>query len=161
MDEQMKQIVAALKPLFNELRTELRTELSGLRTELSAQIQDTRAEMRSRFEKVDSRFEKMDARFEKMDVHFDRMEKDNADWKKVARNIAMRVSKFETDIAACATKTEVTQQFSRLHDKIDGFLLVVEIARNERSVSDKSFTRHEDRLDGHEKRLARLEARRA
>jgi chromosome segregation ATPase len=50
----MQEINAALKPIFDEFRSEFTS-------------------IRAQFQKIDARFEKMDSRFDKMDARFDRM----------------------------------------------------------------------------------------
>lgn len=112
MDEQMKQIVAALRPLFNELRDELRSE-----------IKDVRSEMHAEFAKADKRFDKVEAGL--------------AEIKSVTRRTAVQVSQLVGDLADVkhdmATKMATKNDLGLIHNQ----------------------------LEDHDKRLSRLEARRA
>ncbi|MBI3551612.1 MAG: hypothetical protein HY077_03775 [Elusimicrobia bacterium] len=90
-----------------------------------------------------------------------RMEKESAENRTAIRRVAVEVSKLKDEMSevkdTMATKSAVTSMFKLVCDKIDGFLLVIEVARNERTVADESFKLHENRLDEHDRRLTRLE----
>jgi hypothetical protein len=77
------------------------------------------------------------------------------------RGVAIKVAKLEAGMAevkeTMAPKDAMTSMFKRLTDKIDGFLTVIEVARNDRTVSDQSFDLLRNRIDDHDRRLSRLE----
>ena len=142
MDEQMKQIVSALKPLLDHIQ----------------------AQMNERFNAMDERFHAMDERFDVMTAtmgkRFERVETELADVKNTGRRTAAVVAKLQEDVTdiklEMATKRDIALQNSRM----SAVATEIENSRKERALAEKSYMRHESRLDDHQERLSRLETRR-
>jgi uncharacterized coiled-coil DUF342 family protein len=140
MDEPMKQIVAALKPLFNELRDELRTEMHGLRAE-------------------------MHAGFAKTDQKFDKLGREVSGIRGVTRRTAIQVAKLVGDVSdikhTMASTMATKDDISLVHSRLDTFLPEILASRRERDEHSDAYMLHQNRLDAHERRLSRLEGRRS
>lgn len=113
MDEEMKKIVSALKPLFDQINT--------------------------RFDQVDARFDSVEA---------------------TVRRTAIEVSNLKGDVLEMRLDMATKHDLASHDKKLAGFISEVETCRKERKLAERSYLRHEDRLDDHQKRLARLETRR-
>jgi hypothetical protein len=104
------------------------------------EFKNVREEMRAEFAKVNSELQGI---------------------KSTAQRTAVKVANLEGELSDVrrdmATKQQVAYQERRLYF----FMREVQTAMNLKMWADKSFDRHEGRLDGHERRLSKLEARRA
>lgn len=122
---------------------EMKRELNGIKqaiADLTQVIVAFKDEVRSQFKQVDARFEKQEADTRRIAISVAHLQCDTADMKR-----------------DMATKQDVAHQARSLMS----FMTEIQNARKLRANADKSFMRHEDRLDKHERRIARLEARRA
>jgi chromosome segregation ATPase len=148
MDDQMKQIVSALKPLFDHINVKLE------------QMDVKFDHINAQFAQVKTKFDQMDAKFDRLDNRFERVESKLSDVNGTARRTAIVVAKLQEDVTdiklEMATKRDISQQNGRL----SALATEIENSRKERILAEKSYMRHEHRLDDHQERLSRLETRR-
>lgn len=133
---------------------EMKRELNGIKSHLSR--------LDSHLEKVDARLEKIDARLEKVDAHLERvdahLDKLNAVLVRVAAS-ATRTESRLGDLENYVHRNLLTRK--EFDARFEQFGAFVEAARRDRKNASDSYVQLADRLDAHDKRLSRLEARRA
>lgn len=98
------------------------------------------AGIRSRLDGVDKRFDSVESAIRRVAVEQVRLRHEFSDF---------------TDTVKALFK----QEFQRIKAVVDDLVPLIENARHDRSRNDAAFMRHQDRLDDHERRLYRLEAR--
>jgi chromosome segregation ATPase len=136
---------------------EMKREFSGIKQAIAGLTQ-----------RIDGRFDSVDGRLDRLEKGSDRLEKDLADTKEdsantksVVRRVAAAVSKLVQETADIRRVMATTQDLGRHDKRLAAFMTEIGNLRNERMLNDKSFIRHEDRLDEHDRRISRLEARSA
>lgn len=120
---------------------EMKRELISLRAEL-------RSEFRSGLAGVDSRLSSVES--EMVEV------------KTLLRKLVAAVANISSELADFRMEFTVSRaDTARLKAQVVSFTGEIDTSRRERILADKAYMLHQRTLDRHEKRLARLEARRA
>ena len=166
MDDQMKQIVSALKPLFDHIQTQMNEQFNAMNERFN--VMDERFQsidgrfqsIDGRFQSIDGRFQSMDGRFQSIDERFDRVEAELADVKNTGRRTAAVVAKLQEDVTDIKLRMATRRDIAEQNGRMSAIATEIENSRKERILAEKSYMRHESRLDDRQARLSRLETRR-
>jgi hypothetical protein len=79
----------------------------------------------------------------------------------LTRRTAVQVAKLAGGVSDIKHVMATKDDISGVHSALDAFLPEIEASRRERLARSDAYMFHQDRLDGHERRLSRLEGRRA
>ncbi len=132
-----------------------------MKRELSA-IKARLGRVDERLDKVDARLDRVDARLEKVDERLDKADTRMESMETVMRRMWITVTDFRAEVTEFmhfVRKNMVTRK--EFDTRFEKFSADIAAAQRDREIVSKSHMEHQRRLDDHEKRLTRLEAKRA